>query len=412
MHYIEEEADVPEAEKRIDALPEIIAALPARERALVERIFQVVASAGEVVPPVEMMPWLERTFGSVDAVRHQRIVHVTNRWTYEGAIFNALRSRRPGSGASQSVPATADAELRERIERARGDDFCDPEHHTPADTFGRVRGRHVITASNVAKADGWHGVGIFDRHDPLAIDAPLVEDILSVAGEWADQAHSADRQAIHLFLLWNCLWRAGASLVHGHVQMTISREMPHARVALLRAAAERYRAETGGDYFADLVEVHRVLGLTADDETNDGDEDDPDAASGASGGKVERFASLTPIKEREIVLIAPTYYDGRLDPAELGGLAETLAPTIQIALNTMGVRSFNVAAYGPPLATPQSTGDSWSGFPLIARFVDRGNPLSSTVDVAALELFGSSVIASDPFEVARILRQTTQSSTQ
>lgn len=400
---------MPEAEKRIDALPEIIAALPARERTVVERIFQVVASEGEVVPPVEMMPWLERTFGSADAVRHQRVVRVTNRWTYEGAMFNALRSRRPSSGASQSAPA-ADAELRGRIERARGDDFCDPEHHTPADTFGRVRGQHVITASNVAKADGWHGVGIFDRHDPLAIDAPLVEDMLSVAGEWADAAHRADQQAIHLFLLWNCLWRAGASLVHGHVQMTLSREMPHARVALLRAAAGRYRAETGGDYFADLVEAHRVLGLTVDEVHEDNE--DTDAALGASGGKVERFASLTPVKEREVVLIAPTYHDGRLDPAELGGLAETLFPTIQTALGDMGVRAFNIVAYGPPLATLQSGDNSWSGFPLIARFVDRGNPLSPTVDVAALELFGSSVISSDPFEVARALQTPMQTSVQ
>lgn len=398
---------MPEAEKRIDALPEIIAALSVSERALVERIFQVVVTEGDVVPPVEMMPWLERTFGSVDAVRHQRIVRVTNRWTYEGATFNALRSRRPSSGASQSPSSAADVELRQRIEQARGDDFCDPEHHTPADTFGRVRGRHVITASNVAKADGWHGVGVFDRHDPLALDAPLVEDVLSVAGEWAGQAHAADLQALHLFFLWNCLWRAGASLVHGHVQMTLSREMPHARVALLRAAAERYHAETSGDYFADLVEAHRVLGLTTDDDASDTGEDEFDTAGMAPGGKVERFASLTPVKEREVVLIAPTYYDGRLDPAELGGLADTLTPTLLVALHDLDVRSFNVAAFGPPLATPRSSGDSWSGFPLIARFVDRGNPLSPTVDVAALELFGSSVIASDPFDVARSLRTPT-----
>ena len=403
---------MPEAEKRIEALPEIIAALPASERALVSRIFQVVAGEGDVVPPVEMMPWLERTFGSVAAVRHQRIVRVTNRWTYEGATFNALRSRRPSSGASQTPSSAADVELRQRIEQARGDDFCDPERHTPADTFGRVRGRHVITASNVAKADGWHGVGVFDRHDPLALDAPLVEDVLSVAGDWASQAHAADSQAIHLFFLWNCLWRAGASLVHGHVQMTLSREMPHARVALLRAAAERYRAETGADYFADLVEAHRVLGLTAGDDASDSAEDEFDTASVATGGKVERFASLTPVKEREVFLIAPTYYDGRLDPAELGGLADALTPTLLVALRDLDVRSFNVAAYGPPLATPQPGGDSWSGFPLIARFVDRGNPLSPTVDVAALELFGSSVIASDPFDVARSLRASATVSTQ
>jgi hypothetical protein len=48
--------------------------------------------------------------------------------------------------------------------------------------------------------------------------------------------------------------------------------------------------------------------------------------------------------------------------------------------------------------------EGWARMPLVARFVDRGAPLSPTSDIAALELFGSSVISSDPFDVARTLR--------
>jgi hypothetical protein len=48
--------------------------------------------------------------------------------------------------------------------------------------------------------------------------------------------------------------------------------------------------------------------------------------------------------------------------------------------------------------------ERWAGFPLVVRLVDRGNPDSNASDVAAMELFGSSVIASDPFEVVRRLR--------
>ena len=80
--------------------------------------------------------------------------------------------------------------------------------------------------------------------------------------------------------------------------------MAQARVEGWRAAAERYHRETGGDYFADLAEAHRALGLAAEI------------------GPVARFALLTPAKEREIVLLAPA-------DTGLSGIAAPLAQTLQ-----------------------------------------------------------------------------------
>ena len=385
-----------ERDARIHRLPELLEALAPAERTLARQLFQIVVSEGTLQPTPEMAGWLANTFGSVEATLHQRVVRVTNRWTFEGASFNALRARRPGSGATQQDTAR-ERELRERIERSSGDDFCAPEQRTPADAFGRVRGRHVLTASNVAKAEGWHGVAIFDRHDPLAIDAALVADLLDVAERWAAQAHAADEAARYFFLLWNCLWRAGASLTHGHAQLTLASEMAQARVELWRVAAERYHRETGGVYFADLVRVHRALGL-----------DVP-----MPGGTVG-YASLTPVKEREVVLLAPAPGQRTLGsaPERLGleQLAGPLATTLETMLGRLGVRAFNVAIFGPPLAgghvaaAAPDTMAAWEGFPLVARFVDRGDPLSQTSDIAALELFGTSVVASDPFDLAQSLR--------
>jgi hypothetical protein len=385
-------APTPPDATSIDRLPGLLAALPAEERAVAERLFAVVESEGTIAPPPEMEPWLARTFGAVEATLRQRIIRVTNRWTFEGATFNPLRSRRPGSGTTQAGPLELPAELRERIEATVGDDFCDPEHRTPADSFGRVRGRHVVTAANVAKAEGWHSVAIFDRHDPLAIDADLVADLLDVAGRWAEQAHHADADARYFFLLWNCLPRAGASLMHGHAQMTLSAAMAHARVELWRAAAARYRHEAGGDYFADLARAHTALGLTV-----------PSADVTNADAAATLFASLTPAKEREFVLLAkPWRADGR--SLALERLARPLAAALDVMVRRVGVRAFNIAIFAPPLpGDPRA--DEWEGFPLVARFVDRGNPLAPTSDIAALELFGSSVIASDPFDVARSLRK-------
>ena len=358
--------------RRITDLPRLIAGLSDNERELVERLYAVEAAEGVTAPPTGMEPWLVETFGSVEVALRQPIMRVMNRWTFEGATFNPLRARRPISSAGSASGAS----VRQRIESARGDDFCDPERRTPAEVFGRVRVGQVSAASNVAKADGWHAALIFDDHDPLAIDQEGVADLLATAEAWAARIRERDSSVRHLFLGWNCLWRAGASQVHAHAQVTLSAGMAPARVEGWRAAAERYRRETGSDYFADLAKAHRALDLAA------------------GIGPVARFASLTPAKEREIVLLAPA-------DSGLSGIAAPLAQTLQVMITSMGVQAFNVAIFGPPLGDAD---ERWAGFPLVARLVDRGDPNLDASDIAAMELFGSSVIASDPFEVARALQ--------
>jgi hypothetical protein len=378
--------------RTITDLPAMIANLPPEQRALVDRLFHVVAEEGTLEAPDEMRAWLVETFGSVDAVERQQIVRVLNRWTFEGATINPLRSRRPNSGFTQQVAGVLPTELVRAIrhDKIRGDDFCHLEQRTTRDPFGRIEGTHVVTASNVAKADGWHAVGVFRKHNPLAINAALVEDIFDVGARWAARARAADTlipRASHLFLFWNCLWRAGCSQLHGHTQMTLSRAMAQAKVELLRAAAARYQQETGGEYFADLIAAYRALGLAAD------------------AGEVVLLASLTPTREREIVFILPADTAPEASWAErLQRLAAPLAHALDVALRRLGTLTFNVAAFGPPLTEDGQPDPAWQGFPCMARFVDRGNPLARTSDVAAMELFGSSVIASDPFELARALR--------
>ncbi len=380
-------ADTSSFSASISHLPELVDALAPDQQILVTRLFQIVTSQGQIDPPDTMKAWIKETFGSLDAALRQRVVRVTNRWTFEGAAFNPLRARRPGSGFHPQARAVP-PEVIQRIEAQQGsDDFCNPTQRTTADTFGRLAGTHLQTASNVAKIDGWHGLLLFKEHDPLAIDAPLVQEMLAIAHQWAEQARAADTAARHFFLAWNCLWRAGASQVHGHAHITLSQSMAHARVELLRAAAGRYRRETGADYFADLAAAHAALGLAA------------------SAGPVTRFASLTPVKEREVILLLPAAAaPGASWGERLSLLAWPLAETLRLARERLGTLAFNVAIFGPPLdAGAQPEDQSWQDFPFVARFVDRGDPTSQTSDIAALELFGSSVISSDPFTVARAL---------
>jgi hypothetical protein len=355
---------------RITDLPDLIEALPPDDRALADRIFDVSATTGRLDPPEAMQTWIEKSFGSVDAVREQRIVKVTNRVTLEGTLFNGLRASRP-------LDTGVSVDLEREIEATAGDPFCRPEEGTPADVFGRVRGEHAITASNVAKYDGFHGVIVFDDHNPLHLTPETVSDYISVGLEWGRKALETDPEARYPFLMWNCLWRAGGSIIHGHAQVTATRGTHYPKVERLRRAAAAYKAEYGSDYFEDLYRAHDSLALGIPVE-----------------GDVRAFASLSPIKENELVVVGRS--------AEDESLRRTFGALLECYVRALGVQTFNVAFYMPPLGP---TDEDWSGFPTVVHLVDRGSPANRTSDIGAMELYAASVVATDPFAVARELHE-------
>lgn len=356
-------------EKRITDLPALIQDLSPADRAVVERIFDVSATVGRLDPPETMKAWIEKSFGSVEAVLEQEIVKVTNLVTLEGAIFNGLRASRP-------TDTGTDTDLAEEIAQTERDPFCNPEEGTPADVFGRVRGRFSTTASNIAKYDGFHGVIVFDDHNPLHFTPEKVDDYITVGLNWGRKALDTDPGARYFFLMWNCLWRAGGSIIHGHAQVTATRHMHYPKVERLRRTAVSYTAEHGADYFDDLYRVHDVLGL-----------------SFPCPGGVRGFATLTPVKDKELVLIGRSMEDE--------GLRRTVAGALEDYVEKLGVSTFNVAFYTPPLGPAD---EDWSGFPTVVYLVDRGDPASRTSDMGAMELYAASVVASDPFRVAETLR--------
>jgi len=361
-------------ERKITDLDALVEGLSPEEREIADRLFDVSATTGRLEVPEGMRGWVEKTFGSVDAVREQKIVRVTNRVTFDGVLFNELRASRPFDVAGGGGP---DA-LRREIEETHGDPFCAPEQMTPEDVFGRVRGSYSVTASNVAKYDGFHGLVVFDDHDPLAFNPEKVDDYVSVALEWLERALATDPEAKYPFLMWNCLWRAGSSVIHGHMQMTATRGAHYPRVERLRRAALEYENAHGSNYFSDLSRVHEALGLGIP------------APSGISLD-VHGFASLTPAKEKEVVLLG----------SELGEhLRSFLADVLLRYTRDLGVSSFNVAFYMPPTAPVE---EDWSSFPVVVHVVDRGDPANRTSDMGAMELYAAPVISSDPFWVAHLL---------
>ncbi len=345
-------------------LPEIVNRLAKDERQLFDRLFNFDTAQTYIKIPPSMRAYCERFFGSVEAVEQQRPLKLTNKISLDTSIFNQLRARRPQSYNT--------ATLEEQIETERKfDPFANPLEGTSADIFDRVEGQYCLTASNVAKFDTWHSVTIFNEYHPLKFGAEQVVDYLMVSREWAEKVRAQDEEAKYFFFMWNCLFKAGASIMHGHAQMTVTRQQHYGKIERLRRDSAEYQRQHRRSYFNDLVQVHRFLGLTAN-----------------PAERVVAFAALTPIAEREIWLISDLW------SPELGlALYKALA-----YYKSVGASAFNVAAYLPPIGP---TTEDWGDFPVIIRLVDRGDPLARSTDVGALNLFAANPIINDPFAVAQ-----------
>ena len=372
----------------ITDLDQLVAALAPDDRARFDRLYAFNRSTARVLPPKTMEDWIVKQFRYLSEepegtpawreevlrkVGHQPVVHVLNRVTCQATLFNAVRALKP-------VEAKESAEIEAEIEKTRGGPFCRPLELTPENTFGRIGG--AKTCANVAAYDGWHGLVIFQEHSPLEFRQDRyrpeqVADLLATAREWATKVHAEDTEARFFFLMWNCLWKAAASIIHGHAQMTVGRTFHYGKVERLRRDAERYRNEHGADYFADFVAAHQALGL----------------ADRRDGEAVITLAHLTPVKERELVIVA----DDGLDSA---GLPQAIWRALKVYAH-LGVESFNLAVYAPPLGDADP---AWADFPVQVYLVDRGDPGTKSADVGGMELYTSSVVSSDPFAVAEALR--------
>ena len=357
------------AEPNITHLEELVASLPAEEEALFRRIYVVDTLIGELRIPRSMEPWLKKRFGSVETVTKQKIVRVTNQVTQEEALFNRLRYHRPTEFQKKESLAS---------QFGKGDKedlFANPWKTTPEDLFGRISGQYSVTASNVAKYDGLHGVVICHNFHPLKFSREQVIDCIDTSWEWAKRAHSREPQAKYFFLVWNCLWRAGASIYHGHAQVMLARGRHYAKIERLRWTALDYRRRYGSDYFGDLFRAHQALGCAL------------------NKGSVRVLAHLSPFKDNEVIILA--------DELSLS-FKERLYEVLACYRDRLSIASFNLALVTPPLT---ETEESWEGFPVVAWLVDRGSLESQASDIGGMEIYAASVISSDPFDLACGLRE-------
>lgn len=175
-------------------------------------------------------------------LENQKIVKTFNRLTGEGALFNYIRTKRPGMGKDDLK--NQKYQLTQIInESQKNCDFCHPDQYTPEDVFGRIRGKHSITASNIAKYDVWSSLVIFKNHNPLEFTLEEFSDYIDTGFHWFDKVFQTDETYKYPFFVWNCLYKAGASQIHGHAQILMGRDIPYAKMKTMKKVQGKYQTK-------------------------------------------------------------------------------------------------------------------------------------------------------------------------
>ncbi|ESL09022.1 hypothetical protein TRSC58_03265 [Trypanosoma rangeli SC58] len=306
------------------------------------------------------------------AIENQQVVEVHNLVTGETALFNNIRRLRPGSGSGGSNAKERSAVSKLYTEGSGADlcDFCSKQR-TAQDIFGRITGTHSYTASNVAKLSKWHSLIITNLHDPLALDADIIADVIAVSHRWFKRAHREDPLYVYPNIICDVGKRASASQVHFHAQMVLTRDRYFAGIDLLQRVAVEYLERHGTSYWDELVRVHHMLGLAV------------------RVGNCAVFSNLCPRKERELFVLGK-------DPED-PSFARAVALALLTLRDAVGVHSFSFILSYPPL--DRSNNYNLGRIPAILRVIDRGSALDQRSDTGALEYFGSTYIAADPYAI-------------
>lgn len=206
----------------VRSLPELVANV--HRLPLVNRIFEVRSIQAAAV----LTPELEVKYGP-KAI--QKVVSVRNRFDETAVFYNPERSRKPQNFISREEQATPGG--------GAGCDFCQFQRLTATDTFGRIEGEHVATASNLFKYVGPYQAVAFLKYKHNLLDFTLAEfqDYLDVGARWYHAAEvdwrerGEDVGELEPMILWNGGERSGARYAVT-LALPCGRYLSHSRPAL------------------------------------------------------------------------------------------------------------------------------------------------------------------------------------
>ncbi len=289
-----------------------------------------------------------------------------------------------------------DDDLRRLIASSRKNcPFCPERRETATPRFppelfpaGRLSRNECLLFPNKDPYGEHHAVGILSdaHHIPMeAYREETIRDGLLLARDYFAAVHRKDPRARFPIYVWNFLPPSAGSIVHPHIQLLLE-SMPSPIIRELILRCREWRERRGEAFWTSLVREEERSGermIFRDD-------------------RLVVLASFAPRGFREILLLLPGSRSlGELDEARVETLSRALVRLMR-AYHAMGVGSFNLVTYSPPLGA----GEEAPAFPFHAKIISRPYPSGIyTNDTGFFErMYDLWIIDTLPEETARLVR--------
>ena len=331
------------------------------------------------------MSWLEQPFFQkrvVAGVEHRQDP-LFGSWTRINPD-RALRVKHTGE-------TSRGTDLEHLIETSRATcPFCPERRDTETPVFApdlipsdRLKRNEIVLFPNKSPFGEYHGVGILtDTHyTPMEeYTEQTIEDSLLLTQEYFRAVHSKDPSARFPVYVWNFLPPSAGSIVHPHIQVLLE-SRPAPIIEVLTEKSRRWLEERGEGFWKTLIreEANREERLIYEQED------------------VAVLTSFAPRGFREILLVLPGSRSlADLDHGQIRTFSWALVRLLK-AYHTMGVGSFNLVTYSPPME------DVAPAFPFHVKLISRPYPRGLyTNDTGFFErMYDLWIIDTLPEEIAR-----------
>ena len=356
----------------IGEIQSLVRSLEPKSRKMFDDIYdvKVYSGAGNFSPDISSS--IKSEFGSLEAVRSQRIIKISNKVMSHSVTYNPIFDVRIEKGGDVLNPVDTNFHSNDFVD--------DPSTHmaagsiTDPDPFDQITGEHSVVTGALVKADVFHGLLA-----PIMRDASpfsdYVKDYLRTAWRWIRAAHAYDEAAVYPLVVWNAkfphLVDAGQHLEQ--MQLFLGKGNHYSAIEKDRQGASLYK-DGVQKYFGDLFLIHEALGL------------------GYSKRETQTFVNLTPsFSGSEVVILS----NGNPE-----AMIEETCRVFDICRDNFTSEPFGFSMTSPPLG---AVADQWSGFPSMARFTVPDESVALRFGFNGIDIYGQPVITRDPFVLARRL---------
>ena len=358
----------------VTSVAELAARIDSPEFGLIRELYEVdrVASSRISMSPAGWAIASDAIGLPREAIENQVISIVRDRFTGHEAVINPVRLRRKGGARGAPAPASSPGAGAIQCRWCR--EWHVRQSDLWTDQWGAVfsaDGR-IGTRPNWARQGSINGLAFGDEgmHDLQSLAESEFVGLFETGERYLAAARSAHPSMCFAALFLNGGPKSASSVEHAHVQIV-------ARADRHFAYPESICARCPPDYWQRTLAAHKLLGLAV------------------AEGECVGWVGLAPVKEKDFTALSASVCDGA-----------RFMYRIWRRFAQAGTRNFSLAAILSPHHVTGTHGParcaSWPG--VVWRFVDRGDPEVPHSDIGTMELFGSAVIASDPFVVAAQLR--------